>query len=157
MNLNFKLNSISKKIHKSKSRGNLLVCYDIPKISLWTQTLIFTKPPHCFFPSLLLNPCLFVDGGSRFYHQKMVSTRTVRFFFSNKNSVTCRVFIDSVLIHLETDDADPSHYQGSHLLGVEFGDFRPDEDQLPVLALEFIPVIREWEVSPTSCSKSQIE
>jgi hypothetical protein len=42
-------------------------------------------------------------------------------------------------------------------LGVEFGDFRPDEDQLPVLALEFIPVIREWEVSPTSCSKSQIE
>jgi|UniRef100_A0A2K2C558 hypothetical protein len=65
------------------------------------------------------------------------------FFFSNKNSVTCRVFIDSVLIHLETDDADPSNYQGSHLLGVEFGDFRPDEDQLPVLALEFIPVIRE--------------
>jgi hypothetical protein len=53
------------------------------------------------------------------------------------------VFIDSVLIHLETDDADPSNYQGSHLLGVEFGDFRPDEDQLPVLALEFIPVIRE--------------
>ncbi|XP_061949190.1 FAD synthetase 2, chloroplastic-like isoform X4 [Populus nigra] len=51
--------------------------------------------------------------------------------FGNKNPVTCRVFMDTTHIHLETDEADPFDFetdQEPHLLGIEFGDSRPDRD-----------------------------
>jgi FAD synthase len=51
--------------------------------------------------------------------------------FGNKNPVTCRVFMDTTHIHLETDEADPFDFetdQEPHLLGIEFGDSRPDKD-----------------------------
>ncbi|CAK7337846.1 unnamed protein product [Dovyalis caffra] len=52
-------------------------------------------------------------------------------FFGNKDPVTCRVFIDTMHVHLETNDTDPFDYdtaQELHLMGIEFGDSRPDRD-----------------------------
>ncbi|KAB5548045.1 hypothetical protein DKX38_011451 [Salix brachista] len=49
----------------------------------------------------------------------------------NKNPVACRVFMDTMHIHLETDEADPldyETYQELRLLGIEFGDSRPVRD-----------------------------